>query len=449
MTRYSGLSERKTRFLAVLAAVAALWLAGPASADQVVVVTSFPKELTSAYKKAFEAKYPNVKLEILNKGTTAGIVYVREAPAASKPDVFWASAPDAFEVLAREKLLRKFEGGSPEIPARIGNYPMNDPEGFYRGQAISGYGIMWNTRYLKAHKLPEPREWADLAKPVYHGHVAISSPSKSGTTHLTVETILQGEGWDKGWRQMLEIAGNCAAVTERSFGVPDGVSSGQFGIGLVIDFLGLAAKNSGFPVDFVYPSVTALVPANIALIAGARNAEAAKTFIGFTLSPEGQQILLDPKISRLPVLPSVYAKAPAGYPNPFTGTIKASVSFDANLSESRYYVVTSMFDHAITFRLKELNKAKKAIDDAAARLAGKRNAEAEKLLAQARDLAFTPPVSAAKVKDKAFIAVFQGGKKDPEAARKIAAVEEQWDRHAKENYSKAAELAEKAAAMAR
>ena len=88
---------------------------------------------------------------------------------------------------------------------------------------------------------------------------AISSPSRSGTTHLTVETILQGEGWNKGWEQLLAICANSAAITERSFGVPDGVNNGQFGIGLVIDFFGLAGKYSGFPVEFAYPDVTAVV----------------------------------------------------------------------------------------------------------------------------------------------------------------------------------------------
>ena len=38
------------------------------------------------------------------------------------------------------------------------------------------------------------------------------------------------------------IAGNFKTVTERSFGVPDGVNSGQFGIGIVIDFFGLSSE---------------------------------------------------------------------------------------------------------------------------------------------------------------------------------------------------------------
>ena len=423
------------RRLALALAAALVPLA--ASADTITVVTSFPKELTAAYKKAFEAKHPGDKLEILNKNTAAGIAYVREQPAGSRPEVFWASAPDAFEVLSSSKLLAKIGPGNPAIPAKVGNYPVNDPEGFYRGQALAGYGLMWNTRYLKANNVPEPKEWADLVKPAYFGHLAISSPSRSGTTHLTVETILQGEGWTKGWAQLLAIAGNCAAITERSFGVPDGVSNGQFGIGLVIDFFGLAAKNSGMPVEFVYPSVTSIVPANIALVEGSKSPEGGKRFIEFTLSEEGQTLLLNKEISRLPVLPSIYAKAPAGYPNPFGGKIQAKVNFDSNLSESRYYVVLSMFDQMITFRHKELVAATKAILDAEKRLAGKPSAALE----EARKLVLTPVVDEKQAADKQLLALFKAKKTDAEASKAKAKVEEEWASKAKANYAKAVELA--------
>lgn len=411
-----------------------------ALADTVTVVTSFPKELTAAYKKAYETKYPTDKLEILNKNTAAGIAYVREQPAGSRPEVFWVSAPDAFEVLSSAKLLAKIGIGDPSLPQKIGNYPINDPEGYYRGQALAGYGLMWNTRYLKANNIPEPKEWADLVKPVYFGHLAISSPSRSGTTHLTVETILQAEGWNKGWEQLLAIGGNSAAITERSFGVPDGVSNGQFGIGLVIDFFGLAAKNSGMPVEFVYPSQTAIVPANIGLIEGAKAPEAGRRFIDFTLSEEGQMLLLDPKISRLPVLPSVYAKAPAGYPNPFSGKIQAKVNFDANLSESRYYVVLSLFDQMITFRHKELVAALKEIHAAEKRLGGQPNAQ----LAEARKLVLTPVIDEKQATDKKLLELFKAKKTDVEASQAKAKVEEEWAAQIKANYARAAELANSA-----
>jgi ABC-type Fe3+ transport system substrate-binding protein len=431
------------------AAALAAFACGSASAQVLTIVTSFPKDLTEVYKRAFEQRNPGVKVEIQNKGTSAGVAYVREAPANNKPDIFWASAPDAFEVLAKDKLLQKYEGRNPAIPAKIGTYPINDPEGFYYGQALAGYGLMWNTRYMKANKVPEPREWADLVKPVYFGHVAVSSPSRSGTTHLTVETILQGEGWAKGWSQMLQIAGNSAAITERSFGVPDGVNNGQYGIGLVIDFFGLSAKASGFPVEFHYPSVTAIVPANIGLIANAKNAELGKKFIAFTLSEEGQQLLLDPKISRLPVLPATYSKAPKDYPNPYSGRIKAKVNFDSELSEQRYYVVSAIFDHTITFRHKELVAATKAIHEATAKLAGKSNPQAQKLLTEARELAFQPVVGEEKSKDKEFLALFRDTKRDAAKTKQVTGLEEYWNSLARKNYIRAAELAGQAAALAR
>jgi ABC-type Fe3+ transport system substrate-binding protein len=419
------------------AAVATAMLSSVALADTITVVTSFPKELTSKYKAAFEKKYPNDKVEILNKGTSAGIAYVREQPAGSRAEIFWASAPDAFEVLAGEKLLSKVDVKTGDIPDKIGEYPINDPEGFYRGQALAGYGLMWNTRYLQAHKLPPPKEWVDLTKPVYFGHVATSSPSRSGTTHLTYETILQGEGWDRGWTQTLQIAGNSAAITERSFGVPDGVQNGQFGIGLVVDFFGLAAKASGFPTDFVYPSVTAIVPANIGAIEGAKNPEGAKRFMEFTLSEEGQQLLLDPKISRLPVLKSTYAKAPKGYPNPFDGTIQAKVKFDSHASKSHYYLVSSLYDQVITFRHKELVAATKAIHDAEKRLGGRSSPQLE----EAKKLAWTVPVSAQQAQDKDLLKTFAAKKGDDAAIRRKTQIEEEWSSKARANYIRAAELA--------
>ena len=423
-----------------LAAATAVFVSFPALADTITVVTSFPKELTTAYKAAYEKKYPDDKVEMLNKGTSAGIAYVREQPAGSRAEIFWASAPDAFEVLAAAKLLEKVDIATPGIPDTIGSYPINDPEGFYRGQALAGYGLMWNTRYLQAHKLPAPKEWADLTKPVYFGHVATSAPSRSGTTHLTYETILQGDGWDHGWTQILQIAGNSAAITERSFGVPDGVQNGQFGIGLVIDFFGLAAKASGFPVEFVYPSMTAIVPANIAAIAGSKNPEGAKRFMQYTLSDDGQALLLDPKISRLPVLPSIYAKAPAGYPNPFGGTIQAKVKFDSELSQSRYYLVSSLFDQIITFRHKELQAATKAIQDAEKRLGGKASAQ----LDEAKKLAWSSPVNGEQVKDKELLAAFKAKKGDDAALRRKTQIEEDWSSKAKANYARAVELADAA-----
>lgn len=433
-----------------LLAAAAWAVAAPALAQQTVtVITSFPRELTAAYKSAFEKRNPDVKLEILNKSTVAGIAFVRETAAGQRPDVFWASAPDAFEVLKRDNLLvAAADVDNPKIPAKIGNYPINDPKGFYKGQALAGYGIMYNTRYLKANKLNAPKEWNDLLGREWFGHVAMTSPSRSGTMHLTVETILQGEGWDKGWETILRMAGNSAQITERSFGVPDGINNGQFGAGPVIDFFGLAGKYSGFPVEFIYPTMTSIVPANIALVAGGKNLAGAKRFVQFALSQEGQELLLDPKISRLPVLPysAFGGKIPAGYPDPQAIAKRSKVQFNADLSEDRYAIVQALFDQTITFRLKELQAATRAIHDAEAKLAGKSNAQARELLNQAKALAYSPVLSGQIAGQPDFQKLFASNKKEVDVSRKITVLEEQWNSKARANYQRALELAQQAAA---
>ena len=119
--------------------------------------------------------------------------------------------------------------GAPASAERSGPTRSTIKDGYYFGFAASGYGIMWNERYCEGQRLPEPKEWQDLAKAVYFDHVSIAAPSRSGTTHLTIETILQGEGWDKGWATIKAMAGNFRNVTERSFGVPEAVNSGQVG----------------------------------------------------------------------------------------------------------------------------------------------------------------------------------------------------------------------------
>src|SRR5574341_1488073 len=243
-------------------------LTGIAAARDVVIVTSFPKELFETYKKTFEAKHPGTTVVINSKQTNAGVTYLRETRAKPEADIFWVSAPDAFQTLDSDGLLEKY---SP------------------------------------------PKEWTDLTDPRYYNHLVISAPSRSGTTHLTIETILQAYGWEKGWALLLNAGGNMGAITERSFGVPEAVISGQYGIGVVIDFFGLSAIASGNPVDFAYPSLTSVVPASVALVKGGPNPEAAGAFVHYLLGEEGQMLLFSPKIGRLPVIPDLYARGPKEY----------------------------------------------------------------------------------------------------------------------------------------
>ncbi|HVL73544.1 MAG TPA: extracellular solute-binding protein, partial [Beijerinckiaceae bacterium] len=421
--------------LAVLALVATGPAFAQAPSGKVTVVTSFSKDVTDPIKRAFEKATPGVTLDVQNRNTNAGVKFLEETRANNQTDLFWASAPDAFEVLKSKGLLQQYKPKATGIPEKVGAFPINNPEGYYFGFAASGYGIMWNERYAKANRLPDPKEWSDLAKPVYFDHVAIAAPSRSGTTHLTIETILQGEGWDQGWRTIKEMAGNFRQVMERSFGVPDAVNSGQVGYGIVIDFFAFSSQASGFPVKFVYPTVTTIVPANVGIVANAPNTAAAQAFVEFLLSPQGQEVLLEPSIRRLPINPAVYEKAPPDYPNPFKDpTLGARVKFDVEVSEKRTAAVDTLFDQLISFQLEALKGATKAIHEAEAALAKKDNPQGRALVKEARDLVAAMPISEAEAASPQTAAAFTGGK---EKGARQAELEQQWAAFARERYAQA------------
>ena len=436
--------------ISVLTAAALSLLAGAALAQaptgKVTVVTSFSKNVTDPFKKAFETARPGLTLEVQNRNTNAGVKFVEETKANNQTDLFWASAPDAFEVLKGKGLLQAYRPKASGIADKIGSFPMNDPEGYYSGFAASGYGVMWNTRYVKANRLPEPKEWADLATAPYFDHVAIAAPSRSGTTHLTVETILQGEGWAEGWRTIKGIGGNLRQVTERSFGVPEAVNSGQVGYGIVIDFFAFSAQAAGFPVKFVYPTVTTIVPANVGIVANAPNRAGAEAFVEFLLSPAGQEVLLEPSIRRLPVNPAVYAKAPADYPNPFKDpSLGAKVRFDVDVSEARSAVVDALFDQLVTFQLDALKAATKAVDEAEAALAKKDNPQGRALVKEARDLIAAMPVTDAEAASAEVAGAFSGAKQ--KGARQ-AELEQRWAAFGRDHYAEARAKAEAALKLA-
>lgn len=411
-----------------------------------VIVSSFPEEMITIFKQAFEQKNPGVTVTVLKKKTSKGIKYLDDN---NDVDLFWVSAPDAFEVLKKKGLLQQYQPKAKGIPRRVSSYPVNDPDGFYSGFSAAGYGIMWNNEYLKAHHLAAPKEWVDLTKPEYRGHIGMSSPSRSGTTHLTVETILQIKGWQSGWSLVKAIAANAKVITQKSSHVPKGVVAGEFGIGIVIDFYGLAEKAKGAPVDFSYPTSTVLVPASIALLKNARHPEIAKQFIEFLLSSQGQKLLLIPQISRLPIRPEVYAEdsVPDYFPRPYSAKELGSHStFNVLKSMRRYNVVNSLFDRMITYKFDDLRLTIQAIQkvEKLAMAAVMPTPEIARATAQARNLVNSSPIDELSSRDPKFSVIFT--KKRKTAADVIDGkqgdIEAGWSKLVANNYRQARKIIE-------
>ncbi len=190
-----------------------------------------------------------------------------------------------------------------------------------------------------------PQSWNALLGRKYEGRIGIARPSRSGTTHLIIEQFLQDRGWEDGWQYVLQLSANFATITSRSFGVIDGLKSERFDIGLNIDFLAISEQD----LSFQYGRPVMLVPARIAKLRGAGAPELADRFIAFVLSQAGQQILLTPKINRVPIDPKLRKSIDySNFPSLDAALRLSWAAYDPELAARRYWMVNEIFDQFIT-----------------------------------------------------------------------------------------------------
>jgi ABC-type Fe3+ transport system substrate-binding protein len=419
-----------------------------AATGTVVVLTPHYSSIYDVYVDAFEAKYPGVTVEIIPKSTPLCYAHLVEKQSNPDTDVWWGGGLDWIAKASNAGLLAQYtlkpeaEGN---ITDKLFGLPLKDPDKYFYGSALSGFGIMYNTEYMSDYALPVPRVWEDLADPIYSGHISMAKPSRSGSTHMIVEIILQGFGWDDGWKLLMQIGANCGEFTERSGYVPDHVQVGEYGIGLVIDFYGLLSGSEGYPTEFFYPTnQTVINPDCIAKVANGPNPSNADIFIDFVLSPEGQELLFDSSILRMPIREDVYAEAPTGYMNPFETTMTV-VEYNSTLGELRTTLVDTLFDAIIVNRQTELKKAWDQIWTINEQIETAKGtvdvSTANSTLNQAIQLASTPPVDAQTSEDVAFNTQFET---DPAYASEQEAI---WDTYATTNYDDAYDQASEAYAQ--
>ena len=306
-----------------------LFAAHQASAQELKVLTSFPQDLADAYVAMWQHREPETEISILNKNTVAGINEILRGNDRGF-DLFWASSPEAFELLSRN--------GSFVDDAVCGENGPRATEPF----ALSSVG--WARRTDST--LFMPAEWNDLLRPIYRDKIAMARPARSGTTHMLVEQLLLVRGWDDGWAYLLELAGNLSTLTARSYGVPDGLANARFEIGLTIDFL---AQSQRDVLDFRYGRPIVLVPAQVGILKGGLASDKACDFVHMLLSRDGQLALLSPEISRIPYNASVRAEVETQVPDGIAEALRLSwLDYDAAITSDRYWAVNTLFDLLLT-----------------------------------------------------------------------------------------------------
>ena len=390
---------RIRRFAACMITAAALIfsLSAAAKKDELVIATTFSPEATAHIISSWQQQPGAARIRTINR-TSAALERLLDTPALEDVDLVVTSSPMLLQHLQEHDRLAELSG-LPDVSRRLVPLRLRDNAA---AVAFSGYGILVNKRRMAENNLPVPVSWDSLTDSRYRGLLLMSSPSRSDTYHLMVESLLQQRGWDKGWALLLNISGNLATISSRSFGVADKIKAGLGGAGPVID--NYARLLLGDPeLAFNYLPDSATSPTFVAISRYSLNKENARAFIGFLLSEQGQKVLADSSTGKYPV-------TPLSRENPREPVqrrlLNSPYQMDENLVLKRQRMVQQLFDTAITFRLTESIDAWRALYTAEARV--------KRPLPHIRALLTAMPVSAQESADPAYYSRFDDNRKAEE-----------------------------------
>jgi iron(III) transport system substrate-binding protein len=167
-----------------------------------------------------------------------------------------------------------------------------DAEGYWTGIYMGALGFCSNTNELKRIGLKAPTSWNDLLNPKYKGNIMMAHPGTSGTAYTALwSQVLRLGTEDKAIDYMKDLNKNILSYTRSGAGPTGPLGRGEVATGLVFSHDCTAAILRGNPLVVSFPKEgTGFEIGGIALVKGARNVDAAKAYIDFSLSAEAQNI---------------------------------------------------------------------------------------------------------------------------------------------------------------
>ena len=267
--------------LVVVGALLGIVAAGASAQQKVFVYTSMKESMVGDLKTAFAKKYPDIKLDYQSAGAGKLMAKIAAERQSGKilADVLWTSeVPDFYQLKAQNMLL-------PYIPAdsKLLLNPLPDYDGSFTAVRLGTLGIAYNTRLVKE----APKAWADLKKPAFKGAYGIANPALSGTAYMSVAVLSKAFGWP----YFEALRANGAKMGKGSGQVVDDTASGDLLASLAVDYITLDKVDKGATLALVYPPEMLVIPSPIAIFRGSPNTDAAKKFVDFVLSKEGQTII--------------------------------------------------------------------------------------------------------------------------------------------------------------
>jgi iron(III) transport system substrate-binding protein len=248
---------------------------------------------------AFEAHHPDIDVRWLDLGSQEILERLRFEKVNPQADVWFGGPTTLFERGAADSLIASYR---PSWAAQVDSEGIGADDRYfpvYRTPAIIAYNSQAVTRD------DAPKDWDDVLAPRWSDRVLIRDPVASGTMRAIWGLIIQ-----RGLRATGDTASAMAWLRRldgqtRSYALNpallDEKLARQEGLVTLWDLPDiLISQAKGMPFDYTFPSSgTVVIDDAVALVRGARHPEAAKAYIEFVGSVEGE-LLAARKVFRLP-----------------------------------------------------------------------------------------------------------------------------------------------------
>ena len=246
-----------------------------------VFYTTMDIQNSSALVDAFTKKYPFIKGDLVRLGGTAMVSRIMtEAQAgANRFDVALGISP-SYTPMRERNLLAPYV--SPEFPNLYDD--LYDPKGYWTAVYLNTWVLGYNSKAISRSDLPKSYE--DLLKPQFRQKFIIDIEN-----HDLFVALSQEWGQEKAINYLKGIAKQIPVFLRGNTNRANFVSVGERPMTFVYAQVIERMKQSGAPVDWI-PLEPVAVETNVAMLsAKAAHPNAARLFIDYLISKDGQEFL--------------------------------------------------------------------------------------------------------------------------------------------------------------
>ena len=257
----------------------------PAMADTQVVLYSANDDTVNKLVVDGFKKETGITVNVISTGS--GVLFRRIASEAANPqgDVVWGVSSALLKL--NTKFFQPYAVKDREaVPAEY-----RDANNLWIGTNLQIVTINQNTKAIDAAS--GPKTWADLLDPKWKGKIAYTDPANSGFSYAAATVLLSywGEN-DAGWKKLSSLIAN-TKVLNRSTLVFEGNGSGEYPLGISLEYAGLLWAHNGAPVSVTYPTEgTAALAEGAAIIKGGPDQDAARKLVDYLAAKSTQEMLL-------------------------------------------------------------------------------------------------------------------------------------------------------------